>query len=61
VANAKVKGGKFGRKLILSPQQQREAMKRRGIGEETLSDSARSYSVNSSTISRLTAEMQPPG
>jgi hypothetical protein len=36
-------------------------MKRRGIGEETLSDSARSYSVNSSTISRLTAEMQPPG
>jgi DNA invertase Pin-like site-specific DNA recombinase len=54
-ADAKAKGVKFGRKPILTPHQQREAIKRRDVDGETLRSIARSYNVSPQTISRLTA------
>jgi DNA invertase Pin-like site-specific DNA recombinase len=45
------KGTKFGRKPKLTAHQQAEAVKRRSAGE-TLTEIARSYAVNVSTISR---------
>ncbi len=51
------KGVKFGRKSKLSPFQRAEAIKRRA-GGETLSDIARSYAVDVSTISRLKEAVQ---
>src|SRR3954469_13264107 len=54
-ADAKAKGVKFGRKPILTPHQQKEAIKRRDVDGETLRSIARSYNVSAQTISRLTA------
>jgi DNA-binding MurR/RpiR family transcriptional regulator len=45
----------MGRKPKLTPHQQKEAVKRRDRGEETLAEIARSYNVSPATISRLTA------
>ena len=53
-AAAKAKGVKFGRKLTLTPRQQREAIRRRDVDGETLRSIARSYNVSPQTISRLT-------
>ena len=44
---------KLGRKPKLTPHQQREAIKRRETGVETIREIARSYNVHNSTISRL--------
>lgn len=52
---AMAKGVKMGRKPKLTPHQQREAIKRRDYGEETLAEIAQSYAVSHSTISRLSA------
>jgi DNA invertase Pin-like site-specific DNA recombinase len=52
-ADAKAKGVKFGRKPILTPHQQREAIKRRDVNGEPLRSIARSYNVSPQTISRL--------
>jgi len=46
-------GVKMGRPPKLTPHQQKEAIKRRDQGEETLADIARSYNVSAATISRL--------
>jgi DNA invertase Pin-like site-specific DNA recombinase len=51
-ADAKANGVKFGRKPILTPDQQKEARKRFEAGE-TQRSVARSYNVSQSTISRL--------
>src|SRR5215467_11900412 len=51
---AMANGVKFGRKPKLSPYQRAEAIKRRTAGE-TLSSIARSYAVDISMISRLSA------
>jgi DNA invertase Pin-like site-specific DNA recombinase len=50
---AKARRVLFGRPLKLTPHQGREAIARRDGGGETLTDIARSYNVNHSTISRL--------
>ena len=50
---AVARGVKLGRKPKLTPHQQREAVKRRDRGDETLRDIAPSYNVSHSTISRL--------
>jgi DNA invertase Pin-like site-specific DNA recombinase len=52
-ARAVAKGVKLGRKLTLTPHQQREARKRVNAGKETLGEIARSYDVSRWTISRL--------
>jgi DNA invertase Pin-like site-specific DNA recombinase len=54
-ARAKARGVKLGRKPTLTPHQQREAIKRRDRGEETLAEIGRSYNVSGWTISRLRA------
>jgi hypothetical protein len=43
----------MGRPPKLTPHQQREAIKRRDHGEESLADIGRSYNVSGATISRL--------
>jgi DNA invertase Pin-like site-specific DNA recombinase len=43
----------MGRPPKLTPHQQREAIKRRDQGEESLTEIARSYNVSHTTISRL--------
>jgi DNA invertase Pin-like site-specific DNA recombinase len=53
---AKARGVKMGRKVKLTPHQQREAIERRANGEATR-EIARSYNVSHSTISRLTADL----
>jgi DNA invertase Pin-like site-specific DNA recombinase len=53
-ARAKANGQSLGRKPKLTPQQQQEAIRRRDQGEPVRAI-ARSYNVNASTISRLTA------
>jgi DNA invertase Pin-like site-specific DNA recombinase len=53
-ADAKERGVKFGRKPILTPHQEKEALKRVEAGE-TQRSVARSYNVSQSTISRLSA------
>jgi len=45
----------MGRPPKLTPHQQKEAIKCRDQGEETLADIARSYNVSAATISRLMA------
>ena len=50
---AKARGVKLGRKPKLTPHQQREAIRRRDRGEETLAEIGRSYNVSGWTISRL--------
>lgn len=52
-ARAVARGVKLGPKPKLTPHQQREAIKRRERGDETLREIARSYNVSHSTISRL--------
>jgi DNA invertase Pin-like site-specific DNA recombinase len=54
-ARAVARGVKMGRPPKLTPHQQKEAIKRRDQGEETLADIGRSYNVSAATISRLTA------
>ncbi len=51
---ARARGVKMGRPPRLTPHQQREAIKRRDQGEESLADIGRSYNVSAATISRLT-------
>ena len=53
---AKARGVKMGRPCKLTPHQQREALRRRDRGNETLADIARTYNVSAATISRLAAE-----
>jgi DNA invertase Pin-like site-specific DNA recombinase len=50
---AKARGVKMGRKPKLTPHQQREAIRRRDSGDETVRDIARSFNVHHATISRL--------
>jgi Helix-turn-helix domain of resolvase len=45
----------MGRPCNLTTHQQREALRRRGRGNETLADIARTYNVSAATISRLSA------
>ena len=52
-ADAKANGVKFGRKPKLTPNQKREAIKRRDQEGETLRSIGRSYNVSAATISRL--------
>src|SRR5271163_2486038 len=53
-SRAKARGQHMGRPPKLTPQQQREARRRRAQGE-TLEELAKSYNVGKSTISRLKA------
>jgi len=53
------RGVKLGPKPKLTPRQQKEAIKRRDRGDETLREIARSYSVSHSTISRLQPQAAP--
>jgi len=57
---AKERGVRFGRPPKLTPHQQREAIRRRECGNETLADIARSYNVSHSTISRLPSAPSSP-
>jgi DNA invertase Pin-like site-specific DNA recombinase len=50
---AKARGVQMGRPPKLTPHQQREAIKRRDRGRESLADIGRSYNVSAATISRL--------
>jgi DNA invertase Pin-like site-specific DNA recombinase len=50
-ARAVARGQKMGRPQKLTPHQQREAIKRRDHGEESLTENGRSYNVSSATIS----------
>jgi len=52
-ARAKARGVKLGPKFRLTPHQRKEALARKGRGEESLTQIARSYNVSHSTISRL--------
>ena len=54
-ARAVARGQRMGRPPKLTPHQQKEAIKRRDQGDETLADIGRSYNVSAATISRLTA------
>ena len=54
-ARAVARGQKMGRPPKLTPHQQREAIKRRDRGGESLADIGRSYNVSGATISRLSA------
>ncbi len=56
---AKARGVKMGRPCKLTQHQQREAIRRRDRGNETLADIARSYNVSPATISRLPAQLSP--
>ena len=50
---AGARGQKMGRPPKLTPHQQREAIKRREQGEESLTEIGQSYNVSAATISRL--------
>jgi DNA invertase Pin-like site-specific DNA recombinase len=50
---AKANGKHLGRPFKLTQHQQREAIKRRDSGEETLTEIGRTYNVSAATISRL--------
>jgi DNA invertase Pin-like site-specific DNA recombinase len=50
---AKARGQRMGRPPKLTPHQQKEAIKRRDRGEESLTEIGRSYNVSAATISRL--------
>jgi DNA invertase Pin-like site-specific DNA recombinase len=52
-ARAVARGVQMGRPPKLTPHQQKEAIKRRDHGDESLADIARSYNVSPATISRL--------
>ena len=53
-ARAVARGQRMGRPPKLTPHQQKEAIKRRDRGEESLIEIGRSYNVSAATISRLT-------
>ena len=53
-ARAVARGQRMGRPPKLTPHQQKEAIKRRDSGDESLADIGRSYNVSAATISRLT-------
>ena len=53
-SRAVARGQRMGRPPKLTPHQQREAIKRRDRGAESLADIGRSYNVSGATISRLT-------
>ena len=53
-ARAVARGQRMGRPPKLTPHQQKEAIKRRDRGEESLTEIGRSYNVSAATISRLT-------
>jgi DNA invertase Pin-like site-specific DNA recombinase len=52
---AVARGQRMGRPPKLTAHQQKEAIKRRDQGEESLTEIGRSYNVSAATISRLTA------
>jgi DNA invertase Pin-like site-specific DNA recombinase len=52
-ARAVARGQRMGRPPKLTPHQQKEAIKRRDRGEESLTEIGRSYNVSAATISRL--------
>jgi len=52
-ARAVARGQRMGRPPKLTPHQQKEAIKRRERGEESLTEIGRSYNVSPATISRL--------
>jgi DNA invertase Pin-like site-specific DNA recombinase len=52
-ARARANGMKMGRKPMLSPYQQCEAIRRRDRGQEILAVIGRSYNVSRWTLSRL--------
>jgi DNA invertase Pin-like site-specific DNA recombinase len=52
-ARAKARGQSLGRPFKLTPHQQKEAVRRRDRGDETLVEIGRSYNVSAATISRL--------
>jgi len=52
---ARARGQKMGRPPKLTPHQQREAIRRRDRGRESVTDIGRSYNVSAATISRLAA------
>ena len=54
VARAKAQGKAMGRPPSLTPEQKKEAIRRRAQGD-TLAELARSYNVSRATISRLIA------
>jgi DNA invertase Pin-like site-specific DNA recombinase len=54
-ARAVARGVKLGPKPKLTPHQQKEAIKHRKLGDETLQEIGRRYNVRQSTISRLAA------
>src|SRR5215472_5563859 len=54
-ARAVARGQRMGRPPKLTPHQQKEAIKRRDQGGESLADIGRSYNVSAATVSRLTA------
>jgi DNA invertase Pin-like site-specific DNA recombinase len=54
-ARAVARGQRMGRPPKLTPHQQKEAIKRRDQGDESLADIGRSYNVSAATISRLRA------
>jgi DNA invertase Pin-like site-specific DNA recombinase len=53
---ARERGVKMGRPHKLTDHQKREAIKRRDLGEESLTEIGRSYNVSAATISRLAVE-----
>jgi DNA invertase Pin-like site-specific DNA recombinase len=53
-ARSVANGVRLGRKPTVTPNQQREAIKRVNAEKETLGEIARSYNVSRWTISRLT-------
>jgi DNA invertase Pin-like site-specific DNA recombinase len=53
-ARAVARGVKMGRKPKLTPHQQKEAIKRRDQGDETVAEIGRAYNVSPATILRLT-------
>ena len=50
---AKARGQRMGRPPKLTPHQQREAIRRREAGTESLTEIRRSYNISAATISRL--------
>ncbi len=50
---AKANGVKMGRSSKLTPNQKKEAIKRRDHGEETLAETGKSYNLSGWTIGRL--------
>jgi DNA invertase Pin-like site-specific DNA recombinase len=52
---ARARGVRMGRPPKLTAHQQREAIRRRDRGRESLADIGRSYNVSAATISRLAA------